>query len=358
MNTGWQFATTAFIRRHATLAILILPLVLLALVAHLLGAVVLERIVTVMFINLALVLALQIFMGNSGVASFAHIGFMGIGAYASALFSMTPQAKAIALRELYPVLQDVQLPFILAVLIGASIAALVAAVIGFPLMRLSGAAAVIATFALLVIIHVVLINWSEVTNGPRTLFGLESYTTLWMSVGWGILFVILAYWFKETSLGLKLRASREDDAAAESIGINIVIVRWVAFILSAFVAGVAGALWAHFITSFSPLAFYLTGTFLIISMLIIGGGESVTGAVVGTLLVTGAFEGLRSIENFITISRALPFTVSGLTGLFLAVAMILILVFRPAGVTGGQEVRWPRKRIQLEGDAVPADCGT
>jgi branched-chain amino acid transport system permease protein len=331
-------------RRYIILPLLAVPLLLLALLAHLLGGIVLQRIVTVLFINLALVLGLQMFMGNSGVVSFAHIGFMGIGAYASALFSLSPQAKAITLRDLYPVLQGVQLPFIPAVLIGGGVAALVAAVVGFPLMRLSGAASVIATFALLVIIHVVLVNWTEVTNGPRTLFGLESYTTLWVTVVWGILILFLAYWFKETSFGLRLRASREDEQAAASIGVNIVTVRWVAFILSAFVAGVAGALWAHFITSFSPLAFYLTYTFLIITMLIIGGAGSVTGAVVGTVLVTGIFEGLRGIENAINLGNLFPFTVSGLTEVCLAIALILILIFRPAGITGGQEFRWPRRQ--------------
>jgi branched-chain amino acid transport system permease protein len=344
MKTDWPFAT--WVRRYATPAMLVVPLVLLALVVDLFGGVILERIVTVLFINLALVLSLQMFMGNSGVASFAHIGFMGIGAYASALFSMSPQAKAIALRDLYSILAQVQLPFLLALLIGATIAALVAALVGFPLMRLSGAASVIATFALLIIIHVVLVNWSEVTNGPRTLFGIEGYTSLWVSAAWGIFFVILAYWFRETSLGLKLRASREDEHAAASIGINIVIVRWVAFVLSAFVAGVAGALWAHFITAFSPLAFYLTQTFLVIAMLIIGGTGSVSGAVVGTAVVTAIFEGLRGIENAINLAGTLPFTVSGLTEVCLSTAMIVILILRPAGITGGQELRWPGKQVQ------------
>jgi len=351
MKTDWQFTT--WVRRHATLAMLVAPLALLALAVDLSGGVILGRIVTVLFINLALVLSLQMFMGNSGVASFAHIGFMGIGAYASALFSMSPQAKAIALRDLYPTLAQVQLPFILALLIGATIAALVAALVGFPLMRLSGSASVIATFALLIIIHVVLVNWSEVTNGPRTLFGIEGYTTLWVSAAWGIFFVILAYWFRETSLGLKLRASREEEQAAASIGINIVMVRWVAFVLSAFVAGVAGALWAHFITAFSPLAFYLTQTFLVIAMLIIGGTGSVSGAVAGAVVVTAIFESLRGIENAINLAGLLPFTVSGLTEVCLSTAMIVILILRPAGITGGQELRWPRKQVQPKATPHP-----
>jgi branched-chain amino acid transport system permease protein len=337
----------------ATPLILIAPLAFLVALAGLAGNAIFERIITVLFINLSLVIALQIFMGNSGVASFTHIGFMGIGAYASALLSMSPSAKALALRSLYPVLKEVQLPFLAALLIGAGLAALVAAVIGFPLMRLSGAASVIATFAVLIIIHTVLINWSEVTNGPRTLFGLTPYTNLWISAAWGLGFVLLACWFRETALGLKLRASRENEQAAASIGIDVVRARWLAFVLSAFVAGVAGGLWAHFITSFSPQAFYLTQTFLVIAMLIIGGTGSVSGAVVGTLLVTAIFEGLRGLENAVNLAGVLPFTVSGLTEVFLATAMILILIFRPAGVTRGQEVQPIWKRKQLQAGAPP-----
>ncbi|MGQ9501188.1 MAG: branched-chain amino acid ABC transporter permease [Anaerolineae bacterium] len=325
-------------REWSTGLLLAGPLIVLALVVHFFGGEVLQRILTVLFINVIMVLGLQIFMGNSGVVSFAQIGFMGIGAYASALFSMSPQAKAMALRNLYSWLVPVQMPFVLAVIIGGLMAALVAALVGYPLMRLSGAAAVIATFALLIIVHTVLINWSEVTNGPRTLFGLEAHTTLWVSVTAGILFLMLALWFKETPLGLQLRASREDEAAAASIGINIVWVRWVAFVLAAFVTGVAGALWAHFITSFSPLAFYLPQTFLIISMAIIGGSASVSGAVVGAVAVTAIFEGIRGIENVINISAIFPFTVSGLTEVCLSIAMILILILRPSGILGSREL--------------------
>jgi branched-chain amino acid transport system permease protein len=330
-------------RRAFPLAALILPLLLLTVIANLLGNQIFERVVTVMFINLTVVLGLQMFMGNSGVSSFVHIGFMGIGAYGSILFSMSPQDKALALRNLYEILKEVQLPFLAALLIGAGVAALVAAVIGFPLMRLSGAGAVIATFALLVIIHVIFINWEEVTNGPRTIFGITRYTNLWVSAAWGVIFILVAYWFKETGLGLKLRASREDERAAASIGINIVRVRWVAFVLSAFVVGVGGALYAHFITSFSPLAFYLTQTFLIIAMLIIGGTGSVAGAVVGTVVVTTIFEGLRTVENAVNLAQLLPETLAGFTEVCLSIAMILILIYRPAGIMGGQEFRWPRK---------------
>jgi branched-chain amino acid transport system permease protein len=330
---------------YSTLLLLIGPLILLAVLTQLFAGTLLTRIVTVLFINLILVIGLQIFMGNSGVLSFSHIGYMGIGAYSSVLFSMTPQAKAAALPTLYPFLQNVHLPFLLSVLIGACIATVVAAVLSYPLMRLSDAAAVITMFALLVIIQVVLVHWSVVTNGPRTLFGVDFYTTLWVSVVFGLLSVVIAYFFKESSLGLKLRASRDDRYAAGSVGINIVTVRWLGFILSAFFAGFAGGLWAHFITSFSPYAFYLSETFAILAMLVVGGPGGVSGAVIGTVVVTFVHEGLRGIENSVNINGG---NLVGFTEVFLATALIVLLIWRPGGIMGGRELRWSQKQAQVQ----------
>ena len=341
-------ARNALLPHLFAVLILVVPLLSGALLAARFGSLVLQRIVIVMLINVALVVALQLFSGNSGVLSFGHVSFMGIAAYGSILFSMSPRAKSLALRQLYPLFQDVHLPFLPSLLIGAGIATLIAILVGYPLMRLSGAAAVIASFSLLIIAHTVFINWDEVTNGARTLFGVDAYTTLGVATIWAILFVIFAYWFKETGIGLKLRASREDENAAAVMGVNVVLVRWIAFALSAFMAGVAGVLYAHFITSFSPVAFYLTQTFLIVAMLIIGGSGSVAGAVVGVVVVTLLSEGLRAVENSLNMAGALPFTVSGLTEVCLAIAMILILIFRPAGIMHGREVIWPGPRQMTE----------
>jgi branched-chain amino acid transport system permease protein len=282
-------------------------------------------------------------MGNGGILNFSHVGFMGIGAYVSVIFSMTPEAKSMGLPDLYPFLNPIQIPFIPSLLVGALVAALIAAIVSFPLMRLSDAAAVITSFALLVIIHVVLAHWTAITNGPQTLFGVTRYTTLWRSALWGIGFTILAYGFKESSFGLKLRASRDDEYAAATSGINITQMRWIAFTLSAFMAGMAGGLWAHFIVSFSPKAFFLTETFVILTMLVVGGPGGVSGAVVGTVAITIIREGLRSIENGINISGALSNTLVGFTEALLAVILIVILILRPGGVMGGREIRRKRK---------------
>ena len=326
---------------------LVAGILLLAILVELLGVPLLVRIITVMFVSLILVLGLQLYMGNSGILSFAHIGFMGIGAYTSVLFSMTPAAKEMTNPDMYPILIPLHLPFLPSLLIGALTAALIAAVVGYPLMRLSDAAAVITTFALLVITHVVLVHWDPVSNGPRTLFGVNNYTNLWVSVVFCILTVFAVYLFKESRIGLRLRATRDDRYAAASIGINMVVMRWLAFIGSAFIAGVGGALWAHYITFFSPYSFYLTETFVVLAMLVIGGPSSVTGAVVGTLVVTAAREILRAIENYINILQVFPEGFFGFTEVVLAIVLILILVFRPIGIMGSREFRWPPGRRKV-----------
>lgn len=336
------------LRPFNTPLILVTAVLVIALITQLLGVSLLTRIVTVMFISLMLVLGLQLYMGNSGILNFAHIGFMGIGAYTSVLFSMTPKAKLLTNSDLYPFLVPLHMPFLPSLLIGGLVAAFLAALISYPLMRLSDAAAVITTFALLVIIHVVLLHGDRVTNGPRTLFGVDFYTTLWTSAVFAVITIFAVYLFKESRIGLRLRASRDDRYAAASIGINMVLMRWLAFLTSAFIAGVGGGLWAHFITSFTPYSFYLTETFVILAMLVIGGPYSVSGAVVGTVAVTAAREVLRGIENYVNILNIFPEGFFGFTEVVLAIVLILILVYRPTGIMGSRELTWPLKQPKTQ----------
>ncbi|HLT00774.1 MAG TPA: branched-chain amino acid ABC transporter permease, partial [Geminicoccaceae bacterium] len=249
----------------ATPLILIGLVLAVAVLTELFGSPVLSRFVIRMLIDMVLVLGLQIFMGNTNLLWFPHVGFMGIGAYASVIFSMEPFQKLLSLPELYPFLADVHLPFLPALLGGAAVAAVVAGIIGLPLMRLSDFPAVIAGFALLVVMHVVLTHWSALTNGPQTLFGVTRATYVANSAAWACLFILVAYLFKEAKPGLQLRASRDDLISAGSIGVNVVAVRWFALVLSAFAAGIGGGLFAHFITSFTPNAFFLRETFVVLT---------------------------------------------------------------------------------------------
>ncbi len=350
MNGPLQ-AASPLTRRLTTLLVLLVGLLLVALSTDLFAGGVFERVVTVMFINMILVVGLQIFMGNSGLGSFGHIAFMAIGAYGSIWFSLTPRQKRVTLPDMPENwwIYQAHLPFVPSVIAGAVVAAAVGALISVALVRLRGASFTIATFAFLIIVHSVALQWEQVTRGSRTVFGIPQETGLWTAVIWALIVVAAALWFKETSLGLKLRATREDEDAAASIGVNAAWVRWLAWVLSVFIVGTAGALWAHFITTFSPNAFYLNQTFLVIAMLVIGGMGSVSGAVVGTVAVALTAELLRSTENWINTQRAtetavgrlIPFQFVGFTEVVLAIAIILVLILRPSGITGGREIYWP-----------------
>lgn len=335
------------VEQHRPLLLILAAVLLIALVAGLVQEPVLERITTILFINLIIVLGLQMFMGNSGYLSFAHVAFMGIGAYGSALLTIPASDKAWVLPDLPPFLADLEMGFVPGILVAAAFAALFAATVGYPLMRLSEAAAAISSFALLVIVHVVLSQWSSVTNGPRTLFGLLPYTDLATAVMWAVLVCIGVWLFKGSRLGLQLRASRDNIHAASAVGINVVLVRWIAFWLSAFVCALGGALWAHFITSFSPGAFYMSQTFVLLTMLIVGGVATVTGATLGVIVVTLVHEGLRYVENAANLSGSWPFQVVGLTEIVLAVTLIVMLAVRPGGLAKSRELgsrRPPRGR--------------
>jgi branched-chain amino acid transport system permease protein len=244
----------------------------------------------------------------------------------------------MALPDLYPVLADVLLSPYMAIVMGGFVAAAVAAAVSYPLMRLSDAAAVITSFALLVVLHTIMLHWSEVTNGPRTLFGIPKVTSLYLAAAVAAVAIVVALAFKESRPGILLRASRDDEVAAAGMGAHIPRLRWIAFILSALFAGLGGALWGHFITSFSPKAFYLKETFVILGMLVIGGPRTVTGAVFGVFIVTTIFEALRAFEGLLNRVQFFSEQVVGVTEIVLALAMIAVLVFRPGGLVATREI--------------------
>jgi len=337
--------------RLSTPVILVAIVLMIAAITMVRENVVFERVVIVMFINLLLVVGLQTFMGNSGLGSFGQYAFVLIGAYASIWFSLTPQQKNLALPDMPKDwwLYDQQYPFVAAVLAAGLVAMVVGAIIGIAFVRLRGASFTIATFAFLIVVHSVALQWEQVTRGSRTVIGIPRYTSLWIAAAWAIAVILVGYVFKESTIGLKLRASREDEDAAASIGVNVKLMRWLGWTLSVFLSGIGGALWAHFIQQFSPQSFYLKETFLIVAMLVIGGSASVSGAVIGAVAVAMTSEGMRQFENWWNLERQtetdigaiLPFQLIGFTEIVIALAMILILVLRPSGIMGGRELSWP-----------------
>src|SRR5262245_20833129 len=336
-----QPAVVGWAQRLAPLVILVAVLLVLTGLAELAPTVV-QRRITQGLVNLVAVVGLYVFVGNSGVLSFGNVAFMAIGAYVSALLTMPAAAKGVFLPDLPAFLGQAEWPATAGALAGGLAAALVGAVAGFPLMRLSGISASIATFAILVVAYVVLGNWTSVTGGQNSLMGLPIYVGLWTAAAWAIVAVVIAFLHQESRSGLLLRASREDEAAAAACGVHMVRHRLIAFVISAFISGISGVLLAHFLGTVRVETFYLDLTFLILAMLVMGGMRSLTGAVTGAIVITLLTELLRQAEVGVTVGTTRVAAPGGLGDAVLALLMLLIILFRPKGIAGGREIGWPR----------------
>ena len=315
-------------------------IVVIALAASFAPAV-LQRRTTQALIDLIAVVGLYAFVGNSGILSFGNVAFMAVGAYVSALLTMKPTAKSVFLPDLPAIIAHAEWPTLPGALAGGVAAALVALVVGWPLMRLSGVSASIATFAILVVAYVVFGNWTTVTGGQNSLMGLPPYVDLWTAVAWAVAAMVIAFAYQETRSALLLRASREDEAAAQATGVNVVLHRLIAFVISAFLSGIAGVLLGHFLGIVRVENFYLDLTFLIVAMLIIGGRGSLTGAVAGAVVIAVLTELLREIEIGFQVGKTTIAAPAGVGDVILALIMLLIILFRPQGIAGGRELTWP-----------------
>ena len=293
-------------------------------------------------INLVLVVSLMAFTGTSGVFSFGHIAFMGIGAYTAALAATTPTYKGIELPDLPGWLADLHLSPIPAILLGGAVAAAFSAVVALPLVRLSGLAASLATVVLLVVVHDVAENWDRITRGTPGFLIDAPVPGTWTLFVWGAAAIVVVWVFKRSAVGLRLIASREDPVAAVASGIRIRRERAIALVVSAFLSGVAGGLFALHFANISPLNFYLSITFTTVAMLVVGGAESLSGAVVGVLVVTTLLQAFRQIEDGIDVGPLHIPSRPGLADFGLAVGLLAILILRPRGITGGRELRPPR----------------
>ena len=171
--------------------------------------------------------------------------------------------------------------------------------------------------------------------------GIPTTTTIWVALAWAAAATAAAWAFQRSRIGLRLRASREEESAARAIGVGVAGERTVALVISAFFVGAAGALFGMFIGSFNPDAFFLNITFLMVAMLIIGGMTSLTGAVLGTLVISTVSELLRRAEGGLDLGLVRISAQPGLREVGLALVMLAVLILRPSGLTGGRELGWP-----------------
>jgi branched-chain amino acid transport system permease protein len=318
---------------------LLVPVVALDLI----GDSLLNQTLTEALIRVIVVVGLYIFVGNSGIISFGHIAFMMIGAYAAAWQTCCPMTREIFMPGLPEYMLTHSNSFVPAIVIGGLVSATVALIAGAALMRLSGIAASIGTFAFLMICYSFYLRWSAWTGGASSIVGIPYDTTPWSAYAVTVVTIIGAFLYSRSRFGLALRSSREDEVASKAAGTNVVFQRLVAFVISAFFVGMAGGLYGHFLGMITVDTFYLSLTFITLSMLVIGGMQSLSGAVVGVVVISVLIEVLRQFESGFGAGDDALKLPSNSAEVGLGVVMLLILIFRPKGLTGNMEIYWPWK---------------
>jgi branched-chain amino acid transport system permease protein len=293
---------------------------------------------------LMMVLALQIFVGNSGVLSFGHGSFALIGAYVSGILTAPNNVKnnALALNQMWEFLIPLNTNIYVGLLISTLVSGVIAALTGLLLMRLNGLAAGIATFALLGVTYNIFFNNKQLGPGSQALPAVPTITNTYVLLFFAVIAVLLVYFFNISNTGRSLKATREDPMAAPALGISIYRVRLVAFAISGALAGLAGGMYVHVAGTFQVQDYYLEFTFLTLSMLIVGGSASIWGALVGTIIITGIGQILLMMEQDLPIFGLHPHVPIGSRAVIIAGTFVGMLLWRSNGITKGSEFSIPK----------------
>lgn len=268
------------------------------------------RVVKTAGIYMVAALGLNLILGYTGQLTMGHAAFMSIGAYASAI--MTQKFNA---------------PFLVALLVGIIASAILAAAIGYPILRLKGDYLAICTLGFGEIVKVVIQNIDYV-GGARGMTSIpvkSSLMVIFFSVA--ICFALIKNLI-HSSKGRAIMAVREDDIAAEAMGINPTKYKMTAFIIGSSMAGLAGGLYAHFNTFIDPVSFNYAKSFDFITYVVLGGMGSVSGTVVGTSILVFLPESLRGLSSVFKENRMLIY----------AIMLVALMIFRPNGILGTKEI--------------------
>lgn len=263
-------------------------------------------ILILILINIVLAVSLNLIVGFTGQLCLGHAGFMAIGAYVSAVLSV-----------------NMKLPFLISIIVGGIIAGVFAALIGFPTLKLKGDYFAITTLAFGEIIRVIIMNL-EYVGGARGFSGIPRKTNFTIAFVAMVIAIFVIYNIIHSSQGRSMVAIRENEIAAEAMGVNAFKYKMMAFIVAAFFAGAAGALYAHYMGFIQPTSFDFVKSIDILTFVVLGGMGSLSGSVIATVILTFLPEGLREFNELRMIIYPL--------------ALIVLMIFRPQGLFGNKEL--------------------
>ena len=292
------------------------------------------------FITLAV--SYNLINGVCGQFSLEPNAFVAIGAYTSALLTMSPTEKQITfiIEPLIWPLNVIALPFWLSLVAAGLVTAFLAFLMGFPVFRVRGDYLAIVTLGFGEVVRVVANNLQSITNGPLGLKGLVPYTNLWWSFGFMVLTLFFIWRLTHSSFGRAMKAIREDEVAAEAMGIRSFRYKMMAFTTSGFFEGVAGGLLAHLITTISPVFFTFFFTFNLLIIIVVGGLGSITGSVISAVLFVFGSEALRAVEEPFSLGSIEIPGIPGMRMVIFAVILIAVMIFARKGIMGKKEFSW------------------
>ena len=264
-------------------------------------------------INIILAVGLNLIVGFSGQFSLGHAGFMAIGAYAAAIIgSKSPTYGA----------------FFGAMLVGALLSGAVALLVGIPTLRLKGDYLAVATLGVSEIIRIFIINGGSLTNGAAGILGIPNFTTWPMVYFFVVITTIATLNFLRSPIGRSTLSVREDEIAAESVGVNTTKIKIIAFVFGAITASIAGSLQAGFIGSVVPKDYTFINSINVLIIVVFGGLGSITGAIVSAIVLG--------------ILNMLLQDVASVRMIIYALALVLVMIFRPGGLLGTWELSLSR----------------
>ena len=260
-------------------------------------------------ISIIMALGTNLILGFSGQFSLGQAGFMAIGAYATAIFTKSNPTYG---------------SFYLSILVGCLVAALVALVVGIPTLRLKGDYLAIATLGVSEIIRIAIINGGELTNGAAGLTGILPYTTWIIVFAFVVILAVLILNFLRSAFGRQVIAVRENEIAAEAMGVNTTKVKVTVFVLAAILSSIAGSLYVGYIGTVVPKDFTIMRSIDYLIIAVLGGLGSMTGTILAAIV-------LGFLNMFLQ-------NVSELRMIIYSLALILVMVFRPGGLLGTWEL--------------------
>jgi len=282
--------------------------------------------------------SLNLTNGYTGLFSLGHAGFMAVGAYTSALLTFP-----VKLREVFVIVPlpgmlggpECQWPFFPALLMGGICAAVLASIVGIPVLRLRGHYLAVASLGLMVLITALAMNLRDLTRGSIGINSIPKYTTIWWTYIWVVVTIYVVWRIIHSSFGRAMMAIREDETAAQVQGINLLKYKLMSFTIGAFFAGIAGGLYAHLAGAIRPYAFSFNLTFQIVIMVVLGGQGTIAGPVVGSVILTVLRYILKPLEEGLGIY--------GLVELIYAALLIVIMLQKPEGIMGRRKLLGKKK---------------